>query len=415
MQLKLVAKPQAQSFVIPKEVGEALEKNELRALQVFLSFRNQIRPVQAIISSGLDDFDDWQALFSIVSLAKMGFLKPLLFVVGLEGSLPRSRAIKGVLKLMGLGDIPVAKGSDRTPRPEVETQYLINADRRFLADESEIISDAQGRMSWILQNLARPKDKATFIGLASFTDFADFAKNYPKLFREKVEHVALMSGVEQNNEQLDTQLLNIRLNRQRLMPNTIAMNNCFDMESTKRLFQLVQNYTNLSVVTRQAAYATSFSVDVIDTLTVLGFHDDVAKFAADIAQRLLQKFWEDAVDGTGPRSKRWFENAFNYGKAFFEGENLSLNQLKLKPMIRYVSRLVPYDTLTVLAALDTPLRQHIFEPLTIAPSAHRLQSIIGLSAQSNGLNPSSSIDLPSLLGALTKYPSLERLYLQGKL
>ena len=63
MQLKLVAKPQAQSFVIPKEVGEALEKNELRALQVFLSFRNQIRPVQAIISSGLDDFDDWQALF----------------------------------------------------------------------------------------------------------------------------------------------------------------------------------------------------------------------------------------------------------------------------------------------------------------------------------------------------------------
>lgn len=395
-----------------------LHKDEATALATLIEMKesNKAESVNVVISSGLDDFDDWAALLASITLTDLGLLNPLSYVVGLQGSYDRALVTKGVLQQFGL-DIPVAVGSDKTARPAEEIRSLVIADPKFKAMPHEIIHDQVGHIENRLDQDDVPDKSVKFLGLASFTDFDLFIRAYPSLFDRKVNEVILMSGIMQDSEIHDIDASNVRLNDKGfVMPNWIATNNRFDKGATSRIFENVQRSNVLSITTRQLSYATSLDVKVVDTLSVLGLNSPIAEFASRLAGHLLQKLWQDIIDAKIPRDKPWFfETFFNDSKDPFEGRNLSDAHLKLEPMIRIVEKLIPYDVLPLIYALDPVISADLFAPLEARQTGNSKTNILGLSKQNTGISEIPSIDLSSLMAALIKWPILKKMYNEGKL
>ena len=58
------------------------------------------------------DLDDELALIMLASLTRRKYVRPIAVVANLHPSLERARLAKGTLTQLGLGDVPVAVGSD---------------------------------------------------------------------------------------------------------------------------------------------------------------------------------------------------------------------------------------------------------------------------------------------------------------
>ncbi len=397
-----------------QQVTAFLTAQERAALTAFVDLRdaNNWQPVRLVVSSGLDDCDDHQALLGLLTLERFGLVELVAVVAGLQAAELRARAIKGILSHFGL-DVPVIVGSDRSPRDLTEISILSDAGQQFFAPPQAVHRDTVGSLMTALQ--AAPHDRGvTLVGLASFSDFCDLQRHHPKLFANRVEKVALMTGVQQRDEHGDTDVSHLTLaDDGKILANEIAVNNVYDLDSTHRLFAAVQDAgIDLTIVTRSAAYAAGYPPQVFEVMATLGDFDPVARFIYDSARRLTQKFWIDTLDHRGPRSKQWFVDTFLDGRDPFH--TLSKAQQKLIPMLGHIRRMIPYDLLCVLASVDDGLVDCLFAPVTREFAGAR-QQVIGLSTASPGVQVQGSIHLPSLIGALTKYPVLERVVADGLL
>ncbi len=287
--------------------------------------------------------------------------------------------------------------------------HLVHADPALVAPQQHVVQDTIGHLSVRLDRDEVADRSVTLLGLASFTDLAQLLEHANWIVDQKVCRAVLMSGIRQRSEEEDTTADQVILNEHgQVMPNWVATNNLFDRRSTSQLFASMQRNHILSIVTRQASYATSVPVELVDTLTVLGIHNPAAQFAGRLAGTLLQRLWQGILSGRVGRSREWFQNVFyTDGRDPFVGRELTLGQLALQPMIRLVDRLVPYDVLPLLGSIDARIATQFFAPVTVMEKGNARCDVVGLSSVSTGLREVQPVPLADLVSALVKWPILK--------
>src|SRR5437016_7619687 len=116
-----------------------------------------------ITDPGLDP-DDVVAMMTLVAMQRRGKVRLLGVVANTAPAHLRARLAKGVLNALGLGDVPVAIGTNCNTTHDVKPYEFDFA----LADESELIQDGAPFMEEVLRDAATKS--VTLLLISGLTD-----------------------------------------------------------------------------------------------------------------------------------------------------------------------------------------------------------------------------------------------------
>jgi hypothetical protein len=210
------------------------------------------------------------------------------------------------------------------------------------------------------------------------TDGAQFLRKYQNLFVAKIHHVAIMGGVEVQNDE-------VAVYDGLMVPNN-ANNNSFDPESANWLYMKLQQMgIPLVVTTREVAYAAKVPFSAYDIFEQTG--NPVGSCLKNRQMPSMQHLWEAAcspagseIRGTLPndRNRSWFVKVFCAGiePKIADGDNIW----------PYVDCFNLYDPSNIYAAIPE-LQDRFLVPkeITVKGVQHK---VFGVSAAMNGVKDS---------------------------
>src|SRR5947209_3036737 len=316
-----------------------------------------------ITDAGLDP-DDVVAIMTLVGMQRRGKVRLLGVVANTPPAHLRARLAKGVLNALGLGDVPVAIGTNCNTTHDIKPYEFDFA----LADISEVIQDAASLLEEMLRE-ATPKG-VTLLLISGLTDAHQLVMKHPDLVQEKVKHVILMGGATFADGQLVVDLT--------------ATNNSCDPNLAVALelhSLLLQLHIPLKISTRYAAYAAAVTPQFYEELAHSG--GEVGQYLQRIQQSVVEAFWQYACrqPATSRQNRFWFAQRF-----------CKLPDLPCAPdesPWAYVCSLHLYDPIAVLG---------VAYPDEFVPCSEQINgtavSIVGVSDEKHGLvDPSRIIGL----------------------
>ncbi|MBY0404022.1 MAG: nucleoside hydrolase [Cyanobacteria bacterium] len=372
---------------LPTFQGATITASEQISLDT-LSSNSKPANVVMITDPGFD-VDDETAIVVGAALKKLGLADLKAVIATTIPSEGRALLAKGALKELGMGNVPVAIGSNHAPTQfDPQPQRL---ESTFNAQKTEVEADAQLLLKKTLE--AAPDKSITLLVIANMSDAAIFLRGNEALFHQKIKNVVVMGGVNQISENEDIDSSGLKLSADGLLEaNNIATNNRHHQESADFLYRRVQELEiPMTIVTRKAATNTPVSAEFFKDLSETGH--PVANHIRGIEGDFLNKFWQAAFNNKmGPgRDKAWFISTMCKP----ETPNTINDQDDIRP---YLKSRVLYDAIALLACVDG-LSSQIFQPILIQ-TKNVTHKIIGLSQKSTGLvNPEK---LATLLSALAK-------------
>jgi len=324
----------------------------------------------AVIGDFLKDLDDEHTLCGLAGLVKLGWVRVLAVVGNLAPADLRARGAKGTLKMLGLGSVPVAVGL-----PVFEgKQYPYEAKVPYLSEPDEVELDGQ---ALLVRTLRRAEDKSVILILQSgLTDAAALLRDHEELFKAKVMRVAIMGGVEVENDALRLDTLG------RLVANN-ANNNEFDKPAAVWLYERLQEVGVPMVITmRDLAYAAQVPFSAYDRMEATG--NPVGECLKNRQMPALQHLFEAAcspagseIRGTLPadRNRAWVV------KVFCAGVDPEIEDGgEIWP---YVGSFNLYDPSNAYASIDDLQQQFLIPTVHVYNGVTNL--VFGLSPKNNGV------------------------------
>ena len=149
-------------------------------------------PLVVITDAG-QDLDDEMTLVLMRALTDRGLVDCKGAIATLAPSRARARLIRGTLNELGLGEIPVAIGSDGGFTGHTAT--FEETARDYIAPDDDSFSSLSGED--ILMELYASASPASLelLCIASMKDVAQFVRSHEHLFKEKTRCVTIMGGV----------------------------------------------------------------------------------------------------------------------------------------------------------------------------------------------------------------------------
>jgi inosine-uridine nucleoside N-ribohydrolase len=245
-----------------------------------------------ITDPGLDP-DDVVAIMTLVGMQRRGSIRLLGVVANTAPAHLRARLAKGVLNALGLGDVPVAIGTNCNTTHDVKPYEFDFA----LADESELIQDGAPFMEEVLRDAATKS--VTLLLISGLTDAHQLVMKYPDLVQEKVKQVIIMGGATFEHGQL---VVDLTATNNRCDPNLSVA-----LELHSLLLQLC---IPLKICTRYAAYAAAVTPQFYDELARSG--GSVGQYLQRIQQSVVEAFWQYACrqPATSRQNRFWFAQRF---------------------------------------------------------------------------------------------------------
>jgi len=323
----------------PEKLGRLLRDASLAGL----SFAPEPYPIVIFTDPG-QDLDDELALVLLSSLAERGFVRAIGLVANLHPSVARARLAKGTLKQLGLGQIPVAAGSDGGCTM-LKDEFSDSA-FAYVAGEDEIEMDAESMLRRVLMD--EEQHSVIFLCLSSLTDAARFVRDNEQLFIEKVHSVTIMGGVEvddhyhfdladelscslvehselgsdgcdANSSRASREVSFLPLTRTRppqLVKPDSANNNTFDMNAAVFFYKRLQELgVKMSVLTRFATYGCAIPRCIYDDMQATG--SPIALRLHDVQKKSIEELWKrcnatgEQRCGLPPRcNKEWYMKTF---------------------------------------------------------------------------------------------------------
>jgi ADP-ribose pyrophosphatase len=322
-----------------------------------------------VVSDVGRDHDDEVALLQLAALTRLG-VADVLGVVTNYGTpdvvAHRADLAAGLLDQLGLGNVPVAAGSN-AGKPVAAQSY------EFQAPYANGARSQLGGLELMKQQLERAPDKSvSLMLLAGMTDAAELAEKYPDLLKQKLRDATVMGGVTEANG--------------KLAPDQ-SFNNTVDMPAATSLFNKLQELgVPMTFLTRHAAGAAQID---------MGFYNDLAATGGAAGTR-LQKYQHHALqhlfdrasmppgdpkrEGLPDRVDRtWFLKTFTTAPEGFSGTDFW----------PYLKGLNPYDPLAVLAAIPG-LSDALFSSKPLGTTGAR---IIGASPEDPGIKGNGEAQL----------------------
>ena len=331
------------------------------------------------------DLDDELTLTLLASLVTRRFVRVLAVVCNLGPALPRARLAKGMLTRLGLGDIPVAAGTDGG-RSDHKDGFSESASS-YLAGEDELEPSADKLLTRVLS--AEADQSVLVLCISSLSDAWRLVQREESLFARKVHSVTIMGGVELSDEVLNTSP------PQRpgapaaaaedilLVPDT-ANNNTFDMEAARGFYRKVQSLSiRLNVCTRFSAYGCPMPRKVYDAMAATG--SPIARRLMDVQRTSIEDLWR-RCNATGAErlglpercNKPWYCKTFLKGAGEDRRGDESIWDL--------VQQFNFYDVLALVYAVPH-LSWRFFEPTALGRAASGAEAarVVGLGPKDPGV------------------------------
>lgn len=331
-----------------------------------------------IIGDFLKDLDDEHTLCGVAGLTKLGYVNLKCVLANLDPAQLRARGAKGTLKELGLFDVPVGVGSPVF----VGKVYPYEQNIPYLAELSEVEIDGMGLLVRTLQGCE--DQSITLVLQSGLTDAAELYRTYSDLFTSKIKNVAVMGGVELNQQE-------VKLSDRGLMLPNNANNHTFDMPSAKYFYEQMQlSGIPMIITTREVAYTAQVPFEAYDEWEATG--SLVGKCLKNRQKPSLQHLWEAACSppgsdkrGTFPddRNRQWFV------KVFCEGIDPGVEDgADIWP---FVGKFNLYDPSSFYAVI-TDFQQQFLEP-TVVEVYNTKHKIFGLTSTNHGVkNPQEFAD-----------------------
>ncbi len=319
------------------------------------------------------DLDDEHALILAKGLEQHGHFKLVGVIANLKPADERARLAKGTLIALGDNNTPVAIGTavfDGSQTAKYETS-------EYLAPRDSLVESGREFFAQILRD-AEPQSLVLVLN-SGMTDAYQALKDNPELFAEKVARVAIMGGVEvdDNGE--------VKLDNEGRFQASIgrsgAANNTFDDASAVGLYLRLQDLgVPTTVLMRWTAYACQVPFSIYDTMAETD--NIVGKSLRGRQRPMLENLWKSANSAEGSeqrgklpadRDRQWFINTFCGGVDPGTDENVW----------KTVQGFQLYDGLNVVAAIDS-LVERFYEPVRINVGGTE-HLVIGPTAKRHGV------------------------------
>ena len=141
-------------------------------------------PSLIIISDAGQDLDDEMTLILLRDLTNRGFVECKGVIATLAPSRARARLIRGTLDSLGLGEVPVAVGSDGGFSQHTAT--FEDTARSYIAPDDDSFSAMSGQELLMQVYSTASPASLDLLCLASLKDAADFARAHEELLRIKL-------------------------------------------------------------------------------------------------------------------------------------------------------------------------------------------------------------------------------------
>ena len=293
-----------------------------------------------VISDLGEDPDDEFNLIVAAGLARRGLIKIRAVVANLVPSLERALLGKGMLKVLGFGDVPVGVGSNCGGESFVPYNSCFD-DVPYLADPSEVRSGLEV-LTEALENC--DDGQATLLLISSLTDATELLKRRQRLFVRKVKHVVIMAGVRQRNSRP-------WLTRRGFLVPDSAANNNFDPPAARYLLSRLQELSvPLTILSRHAVYPCAVPRGIYDQLLKSGnpigaklHRSHVTYFNGLWGLCHLPHGHEDRSHLPERINATWFRDRFLEGKGSDRRPD--------EPIVDLVTRVNLYDPMALLACV----------------------------------------------------------------
>jgi len=350
----LVANQYSDGFKSSFKGYVSLTDSEKQAIEMLRSNKPEQPERIVMITDPNHDPDDLVTYVISAQLQKEGFIKMEAIVTTLgdqETRTKRAKFAKGAFNSLGLDDIQVGVGSDykyyNDKRVMADQKFFDDIDQnalRIVNDGSNINLNGQ---DLLLETFQKAEDKSLTIAIiAGMTDIAKFISNHEELFKQKVEKVVIMGGIDSEFNSSGC-----------IQPDELAYNNITDIDAAKEVFQKVQEL-EIPLITfpRESAYKApltpQFFKELSDTSHLIG------KFLLGVFKDTFKGSWEIVTNGINPgRTADWFFNRFTSLNPDNVTDKVIINNLKEEndpdKIFKYATKTNMYDPLTLLCSLGT--------------------------------------------------------------
>ncbi|KAH9211836.1 hypothetical protein DL95DRAFT_464531 [Leptodontidium sp. 2 PMI_412] len=326
------------------------------------------KPHIVTITDLAKDYDDLMAMMCLKEFDRMGIIQLEGFVANLMPAERRALFGRGALDSLGLPNMPIGIGTIGDAQ-RLLNNYLHEFDNTegFIAPENTKLPDGQDLLTKIFTERPTEKKKLTVLTISSLMDIALFSKDHTELLKNGIANVVLQGGYRMIND--------------KLVPDSAAANNRFDLEGAATFHQFMQDYDIPSTAwTKVAANATPIYSSLfefldetdhplghylrsVQTSQELNFY---ARCCSDhpFAPHMTQD-WAVKTKST------WFAAGHEPDEPYPEGED----------MLPYFTKVIGYDALAVVGASGEDVLQHfgIVKPLKKRLDAeHPLHHIVGI-------------------------------------
>jgi len=324
-----------------------------------IDFKNRPVPVFSV-HDNLKDLDDTVAVTAEAGLHHVGAIELVGALGVLKPARRRAAALKGQLIELGLPETPVGIGSDVTDKEQV----LKHETCGYLADEDALVDGTVLLAKRLLEALEKENGGLTILIAAGMTDVANTIREYPVMFKDAVENVVIMGGVNvTKDESSGSPVFTVAVDADGYMIPDTAANNAFDQDAANVVYRFCQERgIRLTILTREAAYACQVSLGEFygrmeATGSPIGSHL-VASQAPSLRAVFASACAEEgsAVRGKLPMrcNRAWFVNTFCGGNDPGEVDDIW----------PHVTAGQAYDLMAVLAAVPE-IRDRFFKPVSV--------------------------------------------------
>lgn len=326
------------------------------------------KPHIVTITDLAKDYDDLMAMMCLKEFDRMGIIQIEGFVANLMPAERRALFGRGALDSLGRPDLPIAKGSVGDAQRQLNN-YLHEFDNTedFIAPESTSLLDGQDLLTRIFTEKPTKDKKLTVLTISSLMDIAQFSQEHTELLRNGIANVVLQGGYRMIND--------------KLVPDSAAANNRFDLEGAATFHKFMQDYDIPSTAwTKVAANATPIYSSLFEFLHDTGH--PLGRYLRSVQTSQELNFYARCCsdhpfaphmtqDWAVKTKSTWFAAGHEPDEEYPMGED----------MLPYFTKVIGYDALAVVGASGEDVLQKfgIVKPLKKRLDAeHPLHHLVGI-------------------------------------
>lgn len=326
------------------------------------------KPHVVTITDLAKDYDDLMAMMCLKEFDRMGIIQIEGFVANLMPAERRALFGRGALDSLGRQDLPIGIGSIGDAQRHLNN-YMHEFDNTedFIAPESTSLPKGQELLKKIFTERTTNDKKLTVLTISSLMDIAEFSQEHTELLKNGIANVVLQGGYRMINH--------------KLVPDSAAANNRFDLEGAATFHNFMQDYDIPSTAwTKVAANATPIYSSLFEFLHDTGH--PLGRYLRSVQTSQELNFYARCCsdhpfaphmtqDWAVKTKSTWFAAGHEPDEEYPMGED----------MLPYFTKVIGYDALAVVGASGGDVLQKfgIVKPLKKRLDAeHPLHHIVGI-------------------------------------